>query len=143
MPIVIRVTKEKAQLDANVSTESEESPDVSFFPFGRLPPEMKWLVLRNLDTSELLIVALVADDWKVLVKKILENRQQTINLSSLVQGWPGVTTGEFMTGNQLQDILRSLAQLKLNLGLTVDDDVETQELLQEAGSELFCAGWVG
>ena len=143
MPIVIRVTKEKARLDANVSTESEESPDVNFFPFDRLPPEMKWLVLRNLDTSELLIVALVAEDWKVLVKKILENRQQTINLSSLVQGWPGVTTGEFMTGNQLQDILRSLAQLKLNLGLTVDDDVETQELLQEAGSELFCAAVSG
>ena len=68
MPIVIRVTKEKARLNANVSTESEESPDVNCFPFDRLPPEMKWLVLRNLDTSELLIVALVADDWKVLVK---------------------------------------------------------------------------
>ena len=48
-----------------------------------------------------------------------------------------------MTGNQLQDILRSLAQLKLNLGLTVDDDVETQEPLQEAGSELFCAAVSG
>ena len=97
----------------------------TFFPFDRLPTEMKWLVLRNLDTSELLIVApMVSNEWKGLAKKIIEGRQKTINLSSFVQEWPE-KTGEFMTGGQFIDILLSLSQLKLNLCLAVDDDVET------------------
>ena len=113
------------------------------FPFDRLPTEMKWLVLRNLDTSQLLLVALVSGEWKGLTKKIIEGRQKSISLSSLVQDWPELNAGEFMTGEQLQDILRSLSQLKPNLCLAVDDDVETQELLQEAGPELLCAAVSG
>ena len=120
-----------------------ENPEKIFFPFDQLPTEMKWLVLRNLDTSELLILALVSDEWKGLAKKIIERRQKFINLSSFVQEWPEKTRGELMTGEQLQDILRSLSQLKLNLCLAVDDDVETQELLQEAGPQLFCAAVSG
>ena len=136
----VAVTLEMARCLPISLVMANSNPD--FFSFVRLPTEIKWLVLRNLDTSELLIVALVSDEWKGLAKKIIEGRKKNISLSSIVQKWPNVT-GEYMTGEQIQEILRSLSQLKLDLCLTVDDHVETQELLQEAGPELFCAAVSG
>ena len=82
----------------------DESQDANVFPFNRLPAEMKWLVLRNLDTTELLLVALVSDEWTRLIKMIVEKRQKTIILSTLVQNWPD-QTGEFMTKETFENIL--------------------------------------
>ena len=115
----------------------DQSPDADVFPFNRLPAEMKWLVLRNLDTTELLLVALVSDEWTRLIKMIVEKRQKTIILSTLVQDWS--ETGEFMTYGKFENILLSLVFLKLNICLVIDDDAETQGLLEEAGPHLFSA----
>ena len=116
----------------------DESTDADIFPFDQLPSEMKWLVLRNLDTTELLLVALVSDEWARLIKMIVEKRQKTIILSTLVQNWPD-QTGEFMTNRKFENILLSLVFLKLNICLVIDDDAETQGLLEEAGPHLFSA----
>ena len=116
----------------------DESQAADVFPFDRLPAEMKWLVLRNLDTTELLLVALVSDEWTRLIKMIVEKRQKAIILSTLVQDWPD-QTGEFMTKRKFENILLSLVFLKLNICLIIDNDAETRGLLEEAGPHLFSA----
>ena len=120
-------------------------PDSNMSTFTQLPKEVKWMILENLPTIDLLIAAHVSTEWRLLVKEIVEIRTDLKKARSSEPKGPRARLerrrkwiklgGENAFDRdpvQLQFALRSLVNLKLkNAFLVIDNNEEHDLVLRE------------
>ena len=128
-------------------------PDSNMSTFTQLPKEVKWMILENLQTIDLLIAAHVSTEWRSLVKEIVEMRTdlkktrrsiepQEARASERRRKWIKLAFDRDPV--QLQFALRSLVNLKLkNAFLVISDNTEEQELVLKEMLGLFLSAVMG
>ena len=118
-----------------------EIPNGTRHTFDAMPKELKWLVLKHLETTELLVVAQVSQECTSLVKKIVEMRdkkmKEDVELGRNIWG-----EEDGMSVKQIEALLGSLAHLKLRVGLRLSG-ADVDGLVKKVGLKLFLKAVLG
>ena len=111
-----------------------EIPTDTRHTFDAMPNELKRMVLEQLKTTELLIVAQVSEEFTALVKKIVEERQKKRN--EWVKFGRNIWGENGMPVEQVETLLGSLSNLKLEVRLSLGG-ADVQGLVKKVGLKLF------
>ena len=124
-------------------------PDSNMSTFTQLPKEVKWMILENLPTIDLLIAAHVSTEWRFLVKEIVEIRTdlkktrsrepKKARASERRRKWIKLGGENAFDRDpvQLQFALQSLVNFKLKDAFLVIDNTEEHDLVLKEMLELF------
>lgn len=114
-----------------------EIPNSTIYTFDRMPKEVKFMILKYLETNELLIVAHVSKEWTALAKEIVEKRKiKKIELGRNIWG------EDAMPVEQVETLLKSLANLELKVTLKLSG-ADVEGLVEKVGLKLFVDAVLG